>query len=107
MCNRIKGEDGSKQYQGATLQCDNTTTLDYYKKQALADLKQLGLKMRDRLEWLNVKLLRGILLFTDTQGWQMKSSSTNTSMSDSDDNEVDNLDEIKSAMESITFQSSS
>lgn len=93
VCNRIKDEDGSKQYQGY-----NTTTLDYCKEQALTDLKQLDLKMRDWLEWSDVKLLCNILLFIDTQGWQVKSSSTNTSMSDSDDN----LDGIKSAMESIT-----
>lgn len=56
-------------------------------------MKQLDLKMRDRLEWSDVKLLRSILLFIDTQGWQVKLSSTNTGMSE------DNLDEVKSAME--------
>ena len=64
------------------------------------DLKQLDLKMRDRLKWSDV--LRSILLFIDTQGWQVKSSSTNTGMSDSDGDEEDNLDGIKSALESIT-----
>ena len=58
--------------------------------------------MRDRLEWSDVKLLHSILLFIDTQGWQVKSSSTNTGMSDSDGVEEDNLDGIKSALESIT-----
>ena len=56
-------------------------------------MKQLDLKMRDRLEWSDVKLLRSILLFIDTQGWQVKLSSTNTGMSE------DNLDGVKSAME--------
>ena len=65
----------------------------YCKEQALADLKQLDLKMRDRLEWSDVKLLRSILLFIDTQGWQVKLSSTNTGMSE------DNLAGVKSAME--------
>ena len=97
----IKDEDGSKQYQGALLQYYDTRTLEHCKEQALADLKQLDLKMRDRLEWSDVKLLCSILLFIDTQGWQVKSSSTDTGMSDSDDGE-DNLDRIKSAMESIT-----
>ena len=92
----------SIQYQGALLQCYDTRTLEHCKEQALADLKQLDLKMRDRLEWSDVKLLRSILLFTDTQGWQVKLSSTNTGMSDSDDGEGGNLDGIKSAMESIT-----
>ena len=52
--------------------------------------------MRDRLEWSDVKLLRSILLFIDTQGWQVKLSSTNTGMSE------DNLDGVKSAMENTT-----
>ena len=52
--------------------------------------------MRDRLEWSDVKLLRSILLFIDTQGWQVKLSSTNTGMSE------DNLDRVKSAMENTT-----
>lgn len=95
VCNRIKDEDERKQYQGATLQCYNTTTLEYCKEQALSDLKQLNLKMRDRLEWSDVKLLHSILLFIVTQGWQVKSNSTNSSTSDIDDNEEDNLDEIK------------
>ena len=44
VCSRIKDEDGSKQYQGALLQCYDTRTLEHYKEQALADLKQLDLK---------------------------------------------------------------
>ena len=86
VCSKIKDEDGSKQYQGALLQCYDTRTLEHCKEQALADLKQLDLKMRDRLEWSDVKLLRSILLFCiiDTQGWQVKSSSTDTGMLDSD-----------------------
>ena len=59
-------------------------------------MKQLDLKMRDRLEWSDVKLLHSILLFIDTQGWQVKLSSTNTGMSE------DNLDRVKSAMENTT-----
>ena len=51
--------------------------------------------MRDRLEWSDMKLLHSTLLFIDIQGWQVKSSSTNTGMSDSDDSEEDNLDGIK------------
>ena len=49
-----------------------------------------------------MKLLRSILLFVDTQGWQLKSSCTNNGMSDSDGGEDDNLNGIKSALESIT-----
>ena len=101
VCSRIKDEGGSKQYQGAPLQCYDTRTLEYCEEQALADLKELDLKMRDRLEWSDVKLLRSILVFIDTQGWQAKSSSTSGDMSDSNDGEEGNLDGIKSALECI------
>ena len=100
MCSRIKDEDGSKQYQGAPLQCYDARTLEYCKEQALTDLKQLDLKMRDRLEWSDVKLLYSILIFID--GKLSRTCSINTGMLDSDDREEDNLDGIKSAMESIT-----
>lgn len=80
----------------------NTKTLECCKEQALADMKQLDLKMKDRLEWSDMKLLRSILLFIDTQRWQMKSSRTYTGMSDSYDSEEDDPDGIKSALESIT-----
>ena len=40
------------------------------KDQALADLSSLDQKMRVRLEWSDVDLMRSILLFLDTQSWQ-------------------------------------
>ena len=56
--------------------------------------------MRDRLEWSDVKLLHSILIFVDTQGWQAKSNSTDTGVSDCED-ETDTLEEIKLAVDYI------
>lgn len=56
-------------------------------------LRSLDDKMRDRLEWSDVDLMRSILLFLDTQSWQDSEGSS------ADD---DHLSEIKSALISIT-----
>lgn len=71
---RLKDENGKKEYQGATLQGYSTRTLESCRDQAMDDLKRLDESMRDRLEWSDVKMLRSILVFLDTQGWQVKVS---------------------------------
>lgn len=92
--------DGSV-YQGATLQHYNDAMLQSCKDQALADLKRLDDTMRDRLAWTDVKLLRSILAFLDTQGW--RSPVTNTSDSSDSDAEGDTvMTEVLSAVEYIT-----
>ena len=55
VCSRIKDKKGGKQYQGATLKSCNSATLEYCKEQAIADVNKLDLRMRDRLEWSDVK----------------------------------------------------
>ena len=54
--------------------------------------------MRERLEWSDVKLMRNILIFSDTQGWQKKAglgaSTSNASESESDREGDDGLTEI-------------
>lgn len=98
---RLKDENGKKEYQGATLQGYSTRTLESCRDQAMKDLKCLDESMRDWLEWSDVKMLRSILVFLDTQGWQIKASCPATS-SDSDEPEADDgLSEIKSAIEFI------
>ena len=61
--------------------------------------------MRDRLEWSDVKLMRNILIFIDTQGWQKKecvgASTSNASESESDHEDDDGLTEITSALDEI------
>lgn len=64
----------------------------------MSDLKRLDEKMRDRLEWSDVKMLRSILVFIDTQGWQATSSPTLESDEVLSD---DHLDNIKSAIDYI------
>ena len=79
-------------YQGAELHHFTDTTTNSCAVQALADLKSLDDRMRTRLEWSDVDLLRSILLFLDTQSWQESEGSSND----------DRLSEIKSALLSIT-----
>ena len=66
VCNRLAN---GTEYQGATLKHLNEATLRSCKDQALADLSRLEGKMHERLEWSDVKLLRAILVFLDTQTW--------------------------------------
>ena len=44
------------------------------KSQVVADLKQLDEKLKKRLEWSDVKLLRSFLVFLETQSWLASSS---------------------------------
>ena len=44
------------------------------KSQVVADLKQLDEKLKNRLEWSDVKLLRSFLVFLETQSWLASSS---------------------------------
>ena len=93
---RVKDEDsGEKTYQGTTLNGYNSTTLEYCKKEALADLGRLHEKMRERLEWSDVQLLRALLVFLETQSWMKRSSEEGDSDPDP------SLTEIKNALEYI------
>ena len=67
VCNRLSDD---KEYQGTTLQHYSDSALRYCKDQALADVSRLESKMRERLEWSDVKLLRAILIFLDSQTWR-------------------------------------
>ena len=58
------------EYQGATLKYFNEAMYKSCKDQALADVSRLEGKMRERLEWSDIKLLRAILVFLDTQTWR-------------------------------------
>ena len=71
---RIKDESGKKLYKGIVLKNYSTEVLEKCQHQALRDLKLLEQNMRERLEWSDVKLMRNILVFIDTQGWQKKAS---------------------------------
>ena len=97
---RIKDQNGTKEYQGAFLQNCDTRVLESCRDSALNDLKCLDERMRDRLEWSDITMLRSVLVFIDTHGWQAKTSPSNSS--ESDETEVDNvLTEIQSAVQFI------
>lgn len=100
--NRLENEN---EYQGATLKHCNETMLKSCKDQALADVRRLEEKMRERLEWSDVKLLRAILIFLDTQTWRpvvAAARESGESASDSEDSPEDkSLSEILSAVEII------
>ena len=61
----------------------------------IADLKHLDQKMRDRLEWSDIKLLRSILTFLDTQNWQCHETETGEDDGSEDDS---SLVEIKASL---------
>ncbi len=98
VCNRIKEEGEDKVYQGAVLNNYNPATLKTCAAQALADIKRLEDKMRARLEWSDVKMLRAILVLLDTQSWRPSPRSEHSNT----DEEEDDLAEIKEAVEYIT-----
>ena len=54
--------------------------------------------MRERLEWSDIKLLRGILVFLDTQVWCQVTAAGDL---DSDSPDDKSLTEIRSAVELI------
>ena len=91
---KLKDENGGKVYQGSELHNFKDSTIKTCQDQALADLKSLDNRMRSRLEWSDVDLMRSILLFLDTQSWQLQV--------DEESLEDDRLSEVKAALVSIT-----
>ncbi len=86
---KIKDKNGGKEYQGSELHRFTDGTIKSCADQALADLKSLDDRMRARLEWSDLELLRSIIILIDTQSWQESDSK-------------DRLSEIKSALITIT-----
>ena len=94
---KLSHEDGGnvKVYQGFEMKNFSDAIIRACSDQALADLQSLDDHMRSRLEWSDVELLRSILLFLDTQSWQLQEA-------ESDENSDDRLSEIKGALVKIT-----
>ena len=87
-------EDGKYMYQGVCLKSYSESVKKAWKEQVVADLNRLDEKLRIRLEWSNLALLRAILILLDTKNW--------TSRHSSDSKEDDeSLDEIKSSIGTI------
>ena len=57
-------------YQGAEIKNYNSVTLESFKRQALADMERLNNTIKKRLQWLDVKLLKAliVLFVTDDDG---------------------------------------
>ena len=90
ICSRIKDENGDKLYQGAVLANHNTTTHKMCADSALADVKQLEVRMKTRLEWSDLEMLRAFLVFLDTKSW---STSPSVDTMETSEN-TDDLEEI-------------
>ena len=96
---RVKEETtGERTYQGTALKGYNSATLEYCKKEALADLQRLHDKMREWLQWSDVTLLRALLVFLETQIWMKRS------VEGGDGDPDPSLTEVKSAVECIVSQ---
>ena len=65
---RIREVDGQKEYQGVQLE-NFDSCLDKCNPQATADLQRIQEKLKTRLEWNDLNILRAILAFLDTQSW--------------------------------------
>ena len=73
----VRNRIADSQYQGTRLKRFNDTVLESCKDQALTDVSRLEDRMRERLEWSDIKLLRGILIFLDTQTWRSVATDKN------------------------------
>ncbi len=74
-------------------------------RDALSDLDTLSKKMKERLEWSDVKLLKSLLTFLETQSWIKRSAITPSTESDEDDDDHTDdpsLTEVKIAVEHIS-----
>lgn len=71
---RVTEEDSKKVYQGSTLSNYTSAMLSSCSNQAKADLQKLNEKMKERLAWSDLKLLRSIIVFLDTRSWSAPGS---------------------------------
>ena len=94
---RIHTEGSVVTYQGAEIKNYNSVTLESCKRQALADMERLNNTIKERLEWSDVKLLRALIVFLDTQSW------TRRFLTNDDDYTDDtSLQEVKNALEVLS-----
>jgi hypothetical protein len=88
-------------YQGTKLKHFNETVLNSCKAQALTDVSRLEDRMRQRLEWSDIKLLRGLLIFLGTQTWRPVATDENDLESAESSPGDKSLSEVSSAVELI------
>ena len=97
MMEKIDSEGSIVCYQGAEIRNYTSATLESCKKQALGDLERLNKTIQQRLEWSDVRLLRALIAFLDTQSWIKRQSSV------SDNEEEDtSLEQVNGAIELLS-----
>ena len=97
MMEKIDSEGSIVCYQGAEIKNYTSATLESCKKQALGDLERLNKTIQQRLEWSDVRLLRALIAFLDTQSWIKRQSSV------SDNEEEDtSLEQVNGAIELLS-----
>ena len=97
---RIQEEGSEKMYQGAALKNVTLAAKESAKEEVLHDLGRLNDSMRERLEWLDIKLLRSLLVFIETQNWAGRSRNPDDSNEGIDDC---SLAEVKKSVELLTY----
>ena len=65
----VHNQISDSEYQGTKLKHFNDIVLVSRKDHALTDVSHLEERLRQRLEWSDIKLLRALLIFLDTQTW--------------------------------------
>ncbi len=94
-----------KLYQNSVLTQYSTQVLSNCTSTVLSDLQKLEVKLRERLAWSDVELLRSILAFLDTRSWVAPLKPTVAVEADSSDDHqefaVDDKSEIRAAMDYI------
>jgi len=90
---KVDSKGSITSYQGAQLKSYSSATLENCKRQALGDLERLNITIQQRLEWSDVKLLRALIVFLDTQSWIKRQPS------DSDIEEDTSLEQVSDAIE--------
>ena len=98
---RISEDGTEKLYQGGTLTHYNDSTVTACSTQAVADLKCLSSKLKERLAWSDLQLLRSILVFLDTCSWAPRQRRAANSDSEQEEDE-DDKEEIRAAVEHIS-----
>ena len=71
LLSKVSAEGSHKIYQGCTLSNFGEQELARCSSQAISDLTQLDGKIRERLQWSDMRLLRSILVFLDTRTWAL------------------------------------
>ena len=87
---KMENEGEKKLFQGAELQNFNDSVQLKLKQDTQHDLTELNAKMKEHLMWSDVKLLRALLVFLETQSWVKQLHNTSPTMVTSD-SEDDNL----------------